>query len=74
MSTDRVVIKKIPGGFEINGVRIAELSPQQLAAVAASGDPRAEAMTSAGVQSAFAEALWSRRIRKHGKVVVLVDE
>jgi hypothetical protein len=50
MSTDRVVIKKIPGGFEINGVRIAELSPEQLAAVAASGDPGAEAMTSAGIQ------------------------
>jgi hypothetical protein len=54
------VIRKICGGWELLDQRIAELSEEQLLAVAIHGDAAVEALTSAGIQSAFVEALWSR--------------
>ena len=62
-----ILIKKIPGGWELLGHRIAELGEDQLLAVAIHGDAQVEALTSAGIQSAFIEALWSRHeLKKKG--------
>jgi hypothetical protein len=56
-----VEIKRIGGGFDINGERIAELTPDQLSSGAV-GEYANMSKPFAGVQSAFAEALWRRNL------------
>jgi hypothetical protein len=53
-------IERTNYGFLVNGERIAELSAEQLLAVAATGDPSSALLFPAGVQSAFAEAYCGR--------------
>jgi hypothetical protein len=58
--TSPTTIERTNYGFLINGERIAELSAEQLLAVAATGNPADAALFPCGVQSAFAEAYCGR--------------